>query len=76
MVRETVVPVGERMVPAFEIRYERFKKGEDGHPDAWLPDQLLTFAPGVGIVRKDTTVAGKKPGVSAWDFIRFEPGKK
>lgn len=79
VVRETGVTVGERAVPAFEIRFEK-QGGADAQE--WREEFTLTFAPGIGIVGKDTTRSpGPEkpvPGKShrqRWEFVSFAPAK-
>jgi len=62
VVRETDIAVGDRTLPAFEVRYE--KKVDE----SWHEEQTLTFARGIGIARKRTPRY-------AWELVRFEPAK-
>lgn len=84
--RDTEVTVGDRTYKAFDVRYEKKTKEPDGS-EKWSEHQTLTFAPGVGIVRKDTTHLGPAPALRpkeggpltlyVWELKAFEPaGRK
>lgn len=78
--RETEFTVDGTTVPAFDVRYE--KKHTDGGSETWREQMVLTFAPGVGIVRKDTTqMEAPKGGTGrpvryVWELKAYKPARK
>lgn len=76
--RETEFTFGEQTVKAFEVRYEKKHTGDGA--ESWREHMVLTFAPGVGIVRKDTTQqeapkgAPGKPVRYLWELKKMTPG--
>lgn len=81
VVRETEFRLGDRAYPAFEVRYERKLEQPDGS-QPWAEEQTLTFARGLGMVRKDTTRGRSAPftprpggplALYVWKLIRFTP---
>jgi hypothetical protein len=74
--RNTEFTLADRTHAAFEVRYETMS--ERG---GWLESHTLTFARGLGIVRKDST---RQPGTAPkkgrssrvlWELVRFIPNR-
>lgn len=72
--RDTEFTLDGRAYPAFDVRYEKKTKGPDGG-ESWREQMAMTFAPGLGIVRKDTTQQEGGKGY-VWELLRFTPAKK
>ena len=83
IVRDTEFALDGRTYPAFDVRYEKKLKRPDGS-ETWAEQMTLTFAPGLGIVRKDTTHMPApastrntgRPTHYVWELLRFSAARR